>query len=113
MKIKGKTLNKEGKMLLAVVFLLAFLITLSINFVTANNEEVVAKGDVIYEVNLLDNDLELVNVVIQKDDTAWSIQSELTPEKNVSEIISQLEEMNGSNLEKMKPGDIVQFAAKK
>lgn len=110
MKIAGRTLNKDGKIALAIIIILIIGIALSLNLVYASDEPVIDKGDIIYEVNLLDSDLETVNVVIRNGDTAWTIQSELTPDKDVSEIISQLEEMNKVDLEEMKPGDIVQFA---
>lgn len=113
-KIAGKTMNKRGYIALATLIMITVGIVLSINFVKADNVEE-QPGDfigpsVLIEENILDDNLKEIDVVVRNGDTAWDIQSELTPNEDVNAIIAQLEELNNVNLESINSGDIIKFA---
>lgn len=114
-KIAGKKLNRKGYTALTLLITLIVGITLTVNFVKASNiqPEENIQTPVKIEVNILDEDLKEIDVVVRKGDTAWNIQKELTPDKDIYEVISQLEKLNDVNLKDIKSGDVIKFAIKK
>ena len=109
MKIAGRKLNRKGH--LALTFLLIIMATgiaFTVKFVAANNEPV--EGPVQIEEHFPDEDLKEINIVVRDGDTAWDIQSELTPNRDVLEIINQLEKLNNMSLDNIKPGSVIKFA---
>lgn len=109
-KIAGKTLNKKGK--IAVALLIGLTLMFSLKFVSAGPAEPqipVSPGDGI----VLDERLEAVNFLVEAGDSAWEIQQELTPGWDVSRLIHQLEQLNGIDMRDIEAGDVVQFAIEK
>lgn len=112
MKIAGRKLNRKGH--LALTFLLIMMATgiaFTVKFVAANNEPV--EGPVQIEEHFPDEDLKEINIVVRDGDTAWDIQSELTPDKNIYEVIAQLEKVNNVDLENIRSGDVIKLAVMK
>lgn len=110
MTIAGKRLNRKGKITLSILAIIA--ISTFLSFKLASGEEVREEVQVVNEPteNILSDGLKEVSIVIREGDTAWDIQKELTPNRDVLEIISQLEELNNMSLDNIKPGSVIKFA---
>lgn len=115
-KIAGKTMNRKGYAALTLLIVLMTGIAFSVHLVKASDVEPANEALEISmqtEANILDEDLKAIDVVVRNGDTAWDIQKELTPNKDISEVIIQLEKLNNINLENVKSGDIIKFAIMK
>lgn len=114
-EIAGKKLTNRG--LITIILFVVLTVALSFKLVNADSEELAPGSNIetgIFKeellVSILDEDLTAVNILIREGDTAWGIQSKLTPGKDIYELLNQLEELNNQKLEKLHPGDIVKFA---
>lgn len=113
-KIAGKSLNKKGYIALGVLItLIAISVALTTHFTKASDVEPTQEIELTIEKGVLDDDLKEIDVVIRMGDTSWDIQKELTPNKDIAEILTQLEEINGKDLKNIKSGDIIKFAINK
>lgn len=111
MTIAGKKLNRKGKITLSIILAVITIFTF-LSFKLVNGEEVQEEVQVVNEPteSILSDGLKEISIVIREGDTAWDIQSELTPNRDVLEIINQLEELNNMSLDNIKPGSVIKFA---
>lgn len=113
-KIAGKSLNKKGYIALGVLItLIVISVALTTHFTKASDVEPTQEIELTIEKGVLDDDLKEIDVVVRMGDTSWDIQKELTPNKDIAEILTQLEEINGKDLKNIKSGDIIKFAINK
>lgn len=58
------------------------------------------------------NSFKQTKIVIQPGDTSWDIQSKLTPNSNVREILYYVSKINDKKMGEIKPGEILVFLKK-
>ena len=54
-------------------------------------------------------DYKTVEVYVKKGDTSWSIQSELTPNEDIRELLHYLKVINNKSMGDIRPGEVLIF----
>lgn len=113
-------MNKK-KVSIKRVFIVVYLLALGIVLFRTGMEIGEAGGVKAWHKNKIEKNYEeklknydVVEVVIKEGDSAWLIQEKLTPnERDMREALNLSEYVNGKDLGKIKPGEVVLFVKEK